>query len=822
MRVVLFSIAFVFGVLVGSRVDLPGLPFLGLALLLIPFLLLLRRHGAVLVLITLTALFMGVSRGALDGSVPDRSDLSHYNGLGEVQVLGTVATYPEPREALTQFRFDAAEMIFQGMPHKVSGSVLVRARPALEMVRLRDPPYIRYGDALRLTGTLQDPPRLADFDWRDHLARQGIHSLIVLPQVEFIDDSGGIAPLSAMYDIRANMASNLAHALSQPQASLSQAMLLGLRSTLPSQLREDLKKTGTTHLIAISGLHVGVVIGMVTTFSIALLGRRRHLYVLIPLVAIWGYALLTGLAPPVYRAAIMGSLYLISLLLGRPRSAMVAISAAAAIMVAVDPDVLEQLSFQLSFLAMVGLIFLAPWFQVLGRRLVSRLEGRERWSYATALVISDITAISLGAILATAPLIFFNFHSISLVGLPATLLALPALPPILLTSILVAVAGLFSSTLALALAWLAWPWITYMMGVVELFSWFPSLFWDAGDAAIPLVWAYYGVMVLVLVLLHRRFGVPISGVGPFFPLSWRSVPSDHLTRAGLAWRLGVCTTIVLPILLVSITLTQTPDRLRVTFLDVGQGDSVLIQTPSQQTVLVDGGPDPSVLALEMGQRLPFWEKVLDLVVLTHPDGDHLDGLLWLTQRYDVGQVIECGMDCAGEFNVRNYLRWHSLVEREGWSVLDAQAGQQIDLGNGVSISVLHPPSEPLGGTGSDTNNNSVVMKLTYGEIDFLLTADIEGFAEGYLLRNDHDLSATILKVAHHGSKSSITPQFLQAVSPAFAVISVGADNIYGHPHPQTIQTLSEKMPQERILLTSQLGSIQFETDGHRLWLKTDH
>ncbi len=149
MRVVLFSIAFVFGVLVGSRVDLPGLPFLGLGLFLIPFLLLLRRHGAVLVLITLTALSMGVSRGALDGSVPDRSDLSHYNGLGEVQVLGTVATYPEPREALTQFRFDAAEMIFQGMPRKVSGSVLVRARPALEMVRLRDPPYIRYGDALR-------------------------------------------------------------------------------------------------------------------------------------------------------------------------------------------------------------------------------------------------------------------------------------------------------------------------------------------------------------------------------------------------------------------------------------------------------------------------------------------------------------------------------------------------------------------------------------------------------------------------------------------------------------------------------------------------
>ena len=641
------------------------------------------------------------------------------------------------------------------------------------------------------------------------------------PQVDFIDDSGGLAFLSVIYDVRADMAAELARALPEPQASLSQAMLLGLRSTLPAQLREDLDKTGTTHLIAISGLHVGIVIGIVTTLSTTLLGRRRHLYILIPLVTIWGYALLTGLAPPVYRAAIMGTLYLIALLLGRPRSAIVAISAAAAIMVAIDPDVLEQVSFQLSFLSMAGLIFLAPWFQVLGRRLVSRLGDSERWSYATALIISDVAAISLGAIMVTAPLIFFNFHNIPLVGLPATLLALPALPPILLTSILVAVTGIFSSTIALGLAWLAWPWLTYIAGVVELFSWFPSLSWDAGDAAIPLVWAYYGVMVLILVLVHRRFRVPISGLGPFFPLSWRSTVSYRLTRSGLAWKLGLVITIILPILFVSIALAQTSDLLRVTFLDVGQGDSILIQTPSQQTILIDGGPDPNALALEVGQRLPFWERDLDLIVLTHPDGDHLHGLIGLTQRYDVYQVIECGLDCANEANMPDYLSWRSVVEKGDVSVLNAQAGQQIDLKDGASISVLHPPSEPLGGTGAASNNNSVVLMLRYGEVEFLLTGDIEKFAERYLIRNGSDLSATILKVAHHGSKSSTTPEFLQEVNPSFVVISSGADNPYGHPHPQTIQTLSERLPEERILLTSELGSIQFETDGHRLWLMTE-
>ena len=203
------------------------------------------------------------------------------------------------------------------------------------------------------------------------------------------------------------------------------------------------------------------------------------------------------------------------------------------------------------------------------------------------------------------------------------------------------------------------------------------------------------------------------------------------------------------------------------------------------------------------------------------DGDHLDGLMGLIGRYDVDQALECGLDCTSDSNMSDYLVWKGALVREKIDVLDAQAGQQIDLKNGASISVLHPPSEPLGDTGADSNNNSVVLMLRYGEVEFLLTGDIEEFAEKYLIRNSSDLSATILKVAHHGSKSSTTSEFLDAVNPAFVVISVGADNLHGHPHPQTIRTLSERLPEERILLTSELGSIQFETDGHRLWLETE-
>lgn len=821
MKLVYFSAAFLLGIFAGSRLDLPALPFLITAAILTPAsvaLVLSRNRSAALYLTVVLFLSLGLGRGADNG--PGDSRLTSYLDLPQTQVRGVIDSYPEHRDALTQFRFDIEAANTNGTWTEVSESILVRARPTPELVSQRDPPYFRYGDSLRLTGTLEEPPVLGDFDWRDHLAQEGIHSIMFRPAVAYLDDDQGSPFLNSIYNLRTDLARGIGRALPEPQASLSQATLLGLRSTLPTELRGDLADTGTTHLIAISGLHVGIIVGIVSAFSLALLGRQRRLMVfLIPLLVIWGYALLTGFAPPVLRAAIMGSLFLWAMYLGRQRSALPVLAAAAAVMVAVDPGVLYEVSFQLSFLAMAGLILLAPWFRAGGLTLVSRASPPEGVLAELIVLATNAIAISLAAILATLPIIAFNFHQIPLVGLPATLVILPVLPLVLVTSLTVAFAGLFSSALAQALGWLAWPWLTYMAGAVELFAWIPPLSVDAGPASIPLVWAYYGVAAFILWLLHRKRGRWVSRLDDLS--SAQPDIAYALPRVRRVWRFTPLLLVIPLFLFVSVALSQPSDRLRVTFLDVGQGDSILVQSPSQKTVLIDGGPSPSDLALEIGQRLPLWERDLDLVVLTHPDADHLTGLLDLITRYNVGQVVQCGLDCTTEDNLPSYQSWRNLLIREEVDVIDAERGQLIDLKDGVQLLVLHPPPDPLSGTASDSNNNSVVLRLSYGQIVFLLPGDIEAFAERYLIRNTDDLSAIVLKVPHHGSRTSTTPEFLAAVDPLFVVISAGADNPFGHPHSRTLATLGERLYGGQILLTSERGSIQFETDGSSLWLTTE-
>ena len=262
--------------------------------------------------------------------------------------------------------------------------------------------------------------------------------------------------------------------------------------------------------------------------------------------------------------------------------------------------------------------------------------------------------------------------------------------------------------------------------------------------------------------------------------------------------------------------TWSDDRLHVYFLDVGQGDSVFIVTPEGKQVLVDGGPKDMVATRFLGRRLALWDRDLDLVVLTHPDEDHFRGLIEVVDRYDTAAVLEG----SRVFRSPLYLEWERKLGKQGIQRLKATQGQTIDLGGSVTLQVLNPSDEPIAGTQSDANNNGVVLRLAYGGVSFLLTADVESEAEGRLLREDISLRSNVLKVAHHGSKTSTTPAFLTAVSPVAAVISAGANNRYGHPHLQVASRLEELLTQDRIFMTSETGDIEFITDGGRLWVKT--
>ncbi len=208
-------------------------------------------------------------------------------------------------------------------------------------------------------------------------------------------------------------------------------------------------------------------------------------------------------------------------------------------------------------------------------------------------------------------------------------------------------------------------------------------------------------------------------------------------------------------------------------------------------------------------------RTIQLVVLTHPSADHVTGLVEVLNRYKVKQVLHPDLDFESDI----YDEWLSLVKEKDIKYTIAQAGQQIDLGKGVVIKVLNPQIPLLTGTESDIDNNGVVLHITMGEVSFLLTADIMWEAEFELSAHRANLTSTVLKVAHHGSDTSTTPEFLAVVNPQLAVISVGADNKFGHPSPEVMKRLKGKPGPEKIYRTDEQGTIEFITDGEKLWVK---
>jgi competence protein ComEC len=260
-------------------------------------------------------------------------------------------------------------------------------------------------------------------------------------------------------------------------------------------------------------------------------------------------------------------------------------------------------------------------------------------------------------------------------------------------------------------------------------------------------------------------------------------------------------------------LTPSSDRLTVTVMDVGQGDAILIEDPAGHRILIDGGPSGRAISEALGRETPFWDKGIDLVVLTHPEEDHLNGLVTALERYDVKRILASPV----ETDSAAYGAWLQAAEREGAPYYQAAPGEWFDLGRGARLEVLGPPSDPIEGGEAKLNNNSVVLRLTWGEVSFLLPGDLERAGEEALLEEGEDLRCTVLKVAHHGSAYGTGESLLAAVQPAVAVISVGADNWYGHPSPQVLERLEDSL----VYRTDQNGRVKLSTDGERLWMEVD-
>jgi competence protein ComEC len=807
MLLIYLSCAWIAGIFTGAYLA-PSPPIILTGLIPLLLLFWLRRwcRPTILASLCIIAFFGGALLFQSSLPATDEGSLHFYNQRGTVTIEGVVNTDPEVRDKVSHLRLSAGEIKLNGGWQPVSGTVLlfVPRYPAYE-----------YGDRLRVTGQLETPPQLDDFDYRGYLAHQGIYSTMTYPGIEKLESGQGFPPRQWLYALRSHLSRSLAKVLPEPQASLAQGIILGIRSMIPDSLETAFARSGTAHLLAISGLHLGILAAILLSLGVRLFGRRHYIYVWLALVIIWLYALITGMNPPVIRAAIMASLFLAAELLGRQRSAITALTFAAAIMVGLNPQILWQASFQMSFTAMAGLIFIFPPLQAAGRKAVQATLGEDGLAMSAASTVTDSLSASLGAILAAWPLIAYYFGMISFAAPLATFFALPALPGVIIAGALAGGIGIFALPLAQVVGWLAWLFLSYLLLVVNIFASLPLSFMETGTISTGVIGGYYLALALALWLnSHRQQTGTIVASAQRWLRSGTTGNDGSFSRLLMKW---IIPPLLIIAILVSITAATMPDnRLKVSFIDVGEGDAILIQRGHQQ-VLVDGGPSSQALTMALGRKMLFWDRTIEMVILTHPHTDHLTGLLAVMQRYKVPQVLYPDLP----YESPQYDEWLDILMTKDVKVAIAQAGQRVDLGNDVVIDVLNPQQIPLNSTESDTDNNGVVLRLSMNGVSFLLTADIFQEAEFELIQRRADLNSTVLKVAHHGAATSTTSEFLATVSPQVAVISSGADNRFGHPSPLVLARLEERVGVGNIYRTDRHGTIEFITNGERLWVKTE-
>jgi competence protein ComEC len=252
------------------------------------------------------------------------------------------------------------------------------------------------------------------------------------------------------------------------------------------------------------------------------------------------------------------------------------------------------------------------------------------------------------------------------------------------------------------------------------------------------------------------------------------------------------------------------ELLRVYFFDIGQGDSIFIDSPSHGRVLIDGGPNRSVLS-ELGKILPFYDKRIDFVIETHPDKDHIGGLPEVLNRYNVGMFMEPGVESENKIDDE----LHKVIKEKNIPTVLARRGMVINFQDETKLQILFPNQDV---SRWETNDASIVAKLMYGDKSFLFTGDSPTKAENILMSMDKNiLDSDILKVGHHGSRTSTSFLYAEVVSPEYAIISAGKNNSYGHPHKETLDSLNKVGA--KILSTINLGTIKIETDGKNLIIK---
>lgn len=592
------------------------------------------------------------------------------------------------------------------------------------------------------------------------------------------------------------------------EAGLMMGILLGDTSTVPPDVKADFKTTGLSHILAVSGLNVTILVaacGFLFTSALAgfdtpgRLTPGRFLVFGVTAAAIVFYMALCGFAPSIVRAGIMGLAALAAPLTGRQTNVFAAMAAAAFVLLIIDPSTVFNIGFQLSFAATISIILFVPHVT--------------RWLTATPDAPSGVAktfALAISAQIGVAPILAANFGSLSLITPAANAAVESAIMPAQLLGIVIPMLNYISTPLAAIAAYPAHIILAYTMAGTSFFA-----RWPFASIGIPRPAAATTATEITTAVVAGAYFILVTAFYIF--LRFRE-PRTKFTEVfrGRAYTRAIFIAGAAGILIIGMLGYQAyiglpPKGLKVTFLDVGQGDSTLIQTEDGANILIDGGPEADSAEAQLRAR---GVQQINLLIITHPHADHVNGLPAVVS----GHRVEEAIIPPDKSQNNQYLRTLELLTNNKVAEVAARDGQNFKVGRNLTVKILSPdaPDANKAANGSEAasenaNNQAVVALIQYKNIKMLFTGDIEFQTEEDIVADGEAQKVDILKVPHHGSKNGADVALLNILKPKFAIISVGANNRYHHPAPTTIDLL--RKVGASIFRTDKNGSVTIESDG---------
>ena len=728
---------------------------------------------------------------------------------------GTTVYQPERGEAWDACYAVGELQLLSDPAQRVSAKFLIRFQ-ALQP--------LRYGKRLTLTGVLSQPQAQRNpggFDYRAYLARQDIVGIIDAKGLLRIGEQSGFPPLRWIETLRIqteHLIDGIYTAAEQGtpplepslHAQLLKGILLGKRSDVPTETLDVFRNSGTFHVLAVSGLHVGLV-AMFCYFGFSLFRFPQKILCLLTILAVLIYACLIGFRPSVFRASLMAILFLVATLIDRDADLFNLLAFAALVLLLLNPQQVWDVGFQLSFVAVASIVYFVPKMEKPLRRLWGSSEGSPSGSEGSVLTKFRNAAIkwmmlsylvTLAAQIGTTPLIAFHFYRAYPLGIIVGPFAVG------LVSLIVAVG---MASVCIGFVWLPLAELFGLLNhaIISIFLTLIGMFgqaWGIVKLTPPTLGLFVLYIAICLGLTHWRYVYRQWKVASIVGLS------------------------VIAIWVWDTAFQEKGNLLEVITLDVGQGDAAIVRFPDHRTMLIDGGIQRSYFSnqkqkrveYDVGERIiePYLDfhgiRKIDMVVLTHPDLDHGGGLAYILQNYKVGWVL--GLSDI-PIDSETHRRLHTIAKARNIPYTFPYAGE-IELTPTATLNLLHPiDAKSTDLLDADKNDDSLVMKITYGEIDVLFTGDIGKNAEARLIASGQDLRSEILKVPHHGSRTSSTVPFLDAVQPRYAVFSLGQSNQYQLPHAVVVERYQRRgCP---MLRTDQSGAITLRTDGTNCWIHTE-